>query len=143
MLHQQLTVPVSGHLQLHVDALHTLTMAPMDCLPKDRMLDLLGHQLHLVRHCMIEHFALEERGGYFQDLRELSREGSESCQELHDQHRAMMKMLTRLAGAVDRGAELRLIYSDVEDLITLVEIHESAERELIEQLPEQAMRRPA
>jgi hypothetical protein len=52
-------------------------------------------------------------------------------------------MLTRLAGAVDRGAELRLIYSDVADLITLFEIHESAERELIEQLPEQAMRRPA
>jgi len=101
----------------------------------------LAQQLRDLRAHMTEHFALEDQGGYFEEVVEFQPHLRERVDELHDQHPLLAAGIAELIDIVegdpaDEGwtASLKARF---ETFRTLFVEHEHGENELVQEAYEQ------
>jgi hypothetical protein len=96
-----------------------------------RMIDLLQHQLTVLRESVVERFASEEHRGYLASIVAERSDLAQHVRELKRQHGKLKTKLARLAAHASREPHLPKLSGDITELIETLDAHASLENELI------------
>ena len=120
-------------LQILLDRLHVMVVAPADALPDRRWCNLFVHEVEAFQEAMEIHMSAEEKGGYMHELVELHPELARKAATLKEEHSKFHTALATLLAAARKGEDAAGLRSQIQDFLTEVYEHEVAETDLVQE----------
>jgi hypothetical protein len=134
MLHHDTAITLTKKLRLEADCLHLLTLAEPGALPRERLREVIRHQLELLASTVMEHFATEERYGYLVEVIEECPDLESRIVALRHQHDVVRRELEVLIRKASNGCDLGSLQDDISELVEGFDAHEHAENEVLTEL---------
>jgi hypothetical protein len=116
----------------HEEVLHHVAQLAAICEGDPHATELLRQHLDALYSCLVEHFAAEEEGGYFSEIRQARPELDGRIDRLGAQHAQLIEQLEALSTKAAHAAEINLVREDVERLLNALRGHERAECALVQ-----------